>query len=258
MRYLKLFEAFDESDEGVDDPMSWTKYFEILSIKYSVGGDDFRLIEPGHPEFDDCVQDCVESEFRKDEIEIYSVRRKEDGEVFTIGQPVYNVSFDIKNFGVVDKLWPSFFQMRADIGRGGFPLNHLFFMSSTIVDLKNKGINKYYAMDINESHASDSYEINQVQFYDLIKRYQSLTPTQGEFEAIKSEAEKLELGTVVFDDLNTAGTRSISILSNYQHIIIWKLEDEWWAVYNSWPMNNEAHFKCDQLSEVLDLLKHLD
>jgi hypothetical protein len=233
--------------------MSWSKYFEILSIKYSVGDDDFRLIEPGHPEFDDCVQDCVESEFRKDEIEIYSVRRKEDGEVFTVGQPVYNVSFNIKNFGVVDKLWPSFDQMRADIGRGGFPLNHLFFMSSTIINLKDKGINKYYAMDINEAHASD-YEIGQDQWYDLIKKFQSSTPTKFEFDLIKSVVEERNIGTIQEDAPNLAGTKSITISKN---IIIWKLEDDWWSIYVSRP-GKDSYFKCDQIDEVLDLLKNLD
>lgn len=251
MKWIKLFEAFDEFDEGIDDKMAWTKYFDILSIKYSVGGDDFRLITPEHPEFDDCVQDCVENEFHKDPIEIYSVRRKEDGEVFTLGQPIYNVSHNIKSFGIADKFWPSFFQMRVDIGSSGFPLNHKFFMSSTILDLKKKGINKYYAMDINESH-----KIDVVEWYDLIKKYPSLTPSNWEFEQIKEITQDLKV-SIHMDDPNMAGTRSITILTPYKHIIIWKLEDDYWTIYTTSSAEGETHWVCDQFDEVLDLIKQL-
>lgn len=249
MRYLKLFEAFDEFDEGIDDKMAWTKYFEVLSIKYSVGGDDFRLIEPGHPEFNDCIKDCVESEWKEDEIEIYSVRRKEDGEIFTLGQPVYNVAHNIKSFGIADKFWPSFFQMRVDIGNGGFPLNHLFFMSSTIVDLKKRGINKYYAMDINESK-----KVNVADWYDLIKKYKSLTPSKWELSQIESLADQYKVSTTL-DGENMAGTRSVTILSPNKHIVIWKLDDDYWTIYVSRMPDKsmsghgaESHYICDWMS----------
>ena len=255
MKHLKLFEAFDEWTE---DRMAWTKYFDILSIKYSVGGDDFRLIEPGHPEFDDCVQDCVESEWRKDEIEIYSVRRKEDGEIFTLGQPVFNVSLDIKNFGIADKFWPSFSQMRVDIGNGGFPLNHKFFMSSTILDLKKRGLNKYYAMDINESKKIDIGD-----WLDLIKKYPSTTPSKYEFDKFKSLADQYNV-SCQFDEKNMANTRSISIMTPENHIVIWKLEDEYWTVYVSRKPNKsmtgvaaESHYMCDGFDETIELIKSL-
>jgi hypothetical protein len=250
MRHIKLFEAFDEFDEGIDDKMAWTKYFDILSIKYSVGGDDYRLITPDHPEFDDCVQDCVENEFHKDPIEIYSVRRKEDGEIFTLGQPIYNVSHNIKSFGIAYKFWPSFFQMRVDIGNGGFPLNHKFFMSSTIVDLKKKGINKYYAMDINESKKIDMGD-----WLDLIKKYPSTTPNKYEFDKFKSLSDQYNV-TCQFDEKNMANTRSISIMTPEKHIIIWKLEDEYWTVYTTQP-RLESHYMCDGFDETLELVKNI-
>jgi hypothetical protein len=247
MKYLKLFESFEDTE----DKMAWQEFFEILSFRYYVGGDQFRLIEPGHPEFNDCIQDCVESEWRKDEIEINSVRRKEDGEIFTLGKPVFNVSLDIKLFGNIDKLWPSFYQMRADIGNGGFPLNHNFFKSET--SLTPELVKKYGG--IRESKSN--YEITQDQWYDLIKRFQTLTPTKTEFDLIKSIVEERNIGTMQEDEPNLAGTKSITILSRTKNIVIWKLEDDWWSIYVSRPGNGELYLKCDQLEEVLDLLKNL-
>lgn len=260
MKHIKLFESYN--DELDDDKMAWTKHFDILSIKYSVGGDDFRLITPDHPEFNDCIQDCVESEWRKDEIEIYSVRRKQDGEIFTLGQPVYNVSLDIKNFGIADKFWPSFSQIRVDIGNGGFPLNHLFFKSSTILDMIKKGIvtsisdmPTFNEGVIQLGDTPKKLEIGD--WLDVIKKYQSLTPNTSEINTIKSVAIECGANKLTLDDTNVAGTRSISIITEKIHVIIWKLEDEYWTVYTSSPPNIETRWLCDQMDELIQLLKNL-
>lgn len=125
MKNIKLFEDFNDMDK-----YSWKDYFDILLIKYSVGKGQYRLIGPDHPEFEDCVEDCIESESNKDDIEIYSVKRKNDNEIFTLGGILYSSTFD-STFGIeITKLWPSFDQIRADFGNGGVPLNHTFFKSS--------------------------------------------------------------------------------------------------------------------------------
>jgi hypothetical protein len=122
MKYIRRF------NENIYEKFLWTKEFEIMSIKY----DDWKVLTPGHPEFEDCVKDCVKSIYNEDIIEIKSVKRLEDGEVFTVGDMLYmnyitdeGENIGGKEMGVLTKIWPSFEQMRGDIGRMGIVLNHL-------------------------------------------------------------------------------------------------------------------------------------
>lgn len=120
MKYLKRF------TESIDEKMEWSKYFKILSIKY----DDWKILKPGHIEFDECVQDCIDNIYTKDPIEINSVQRISDGEIFTLGDMIASVlptnakDKHISKYGKITKIWPSFDQMRADIDRLGLVLNH--------------------------------------------------------------------------------------------------------------------------------------
>lgn len=123
--------SFNESIE--EDKYEWQKNFEILSFKYSFFDDDFRIIDKSHPEYDDCVKDCVDASYRKDIVSINSVKRIKDGEVFTLGDYVENK--EIKNLnlnifldeciGPITKIWPSLDQMRIDIDKLGMVLNNL-------------------------------------------------------------------------------------------------------------------------------------
>lgn len=125
MKYLRRF------NESVDEKMEWTKHFKILSIKY----DDWKILKPGHIEFDECVKDCVENTYTKDPIEINSVQRISDGEIFTLGDMVSSIlstntkDNHISKYGRITKIWPSYKQMRAIIlgGNGtiGLSLNNL-------------------------------------------------------------------------------------------------------------------------------------
>ncbi len=73
--------------------------------------------------FNEYLNNCIKNTFKKDIIEIYSVKRLSDSEIFTIGD---DILMDTREAGVLDKIWPSFYQMRGDIGRMGIVLNHDF------------------------------------------------------------------------------------------------------------------------------------
>ncbi len=126
MKYLKRF------NENKGDDYLWEKEFKILSIKYG----DLKILSPDHSEFNDCVQDCIEHLYHEDVIEINSVQRLVDGEIFTLGDMLYmNYITDNgelvggNNVGIITKIWPSFDQMRADCGRMGVVLNHTYLVS---------------------------------------------------------------------------------------------------------------------------------
>lgn len=144
MKYLSPFKVFEGKkvtcecgwgwnlEEGGKDPytchkcgqinekMEWTKFFKILSFKYSFFKDDYRIVTEKDPEFNDCIYDCVLYAEKKDVIEIYSVKRLSDGEIFTIGDQLL---IDGEDYAIIDKIWPSFDRMRADSGRLGIVLH---------------------------------------------------------------------------------------------------------------------------------------
>jgi len=134
---LRKKKATDPKD--VRNPrMEWAKYWEIISFKYEFFKDDYRLIDKSHPEFEDCISDCVDNTYKEDPIKIHSVRRLKDGEIFTIGdvlcdRPLFD---DDKPhiYGKIDKIWPSFDQMRADMGRLGSNLNNDFLCVVKVVE----------------------------------------------------------------------------------------------------------------------------
>ena len=122
MEHLRRF------NENIDVSFLWKKEFEVLSIKY----DDWKILKQGHSEFEDCVNDCVNNTHKEDIVEINSVKRIKDGEIFTLGDMLYmnyvspsGQVFGGKEMGILTKIWPSFEQMRGDIGRMGIVLNHL-------------------------------------------------------------------------------------------------------------------------------------
>lgn len=149
MKYLSSFKIFEgkkvtcecgwewDLEEGGKDPytchkcgqvnekMEWTKFFKILSFFEN----DYRIITEKDPEFNDCVYDCIISKYKKDIVEIYSVKRLSDGEIFTVGDQLL---LDGEDYVKIDKIWPSFDQMRADSGRLGLVLNKKFFTSMKI------------------------------------------------------------------------------------------------------------------------------
>ncbi len=103
---------------------------DILSFRYKFSDDDYRLIDKKDPEFDDCLKDCIKSKWKEDIVEIHSVKRKSDNEVFTIGDRIYLEGYssnqtkihlqDIRPLnGTITKIWTSFDQIRVDIGRLG-------------------------------------------------------------------------------------------------------------------------------------------
>lgn len=117
---MKHIRKFNESSSR-DEKMEWSEFFEILSFLYID-----KIIKPGHPEFEDCLKDCLESLWREDSIQINSVRRFSDGEIFTLGDTItldHGFGLDDNHKQVISKIWPSFDQMRADCGRSGIVLN---------------------------------------------------------------------------------------------------------------------------------------
>lgn len=160
MKYLSSFKVFEGKkvtcecgwewnlEEGGKDPytchkcgqvnekMEWTKFFKILSFKYIFFEDDYRIITDKDPEFNDCIYDCVLSVYNKDVVEIHSVKRLSDGEIFTVGDQLlldngagpgqHGPSLPRLKDEKVGKIWPSFDQMRADINGLGLLLNHDF------------------------------------------------------------------------------------------------------------------------------------
>jgi hypothetical protein len=157
MKYLSSFKIFEGKkvtcecgwewnlEEGGKDPytchkcgkvnekMEWTKFFKILSFKYSFFENDYRIITEKDPEFNDCIYDCILSKYEKDIVEIYSIKRLSDGEIFTVGDQLLLGGED---YAKIDKIWPSFEQMRADSGRLGLVLNNKFL---TVKKNKQKG-----------------------------------------------------------------------------------------------------------------------
>jgi len=123
MKHIKLFnESFFDNEK-----MEWQKNWEIVSFRYKFFKDDYKIITKSDPEFKDCLEDCLESEWREDIVEIYSVKRKSDGEIFTIGDELFD---GYKRYGEnleISKIWTSFEQMRADLGNGGGIVLHDFF-----------------------------------------------------------------------------------------------------------------------------------
>jgi hypothetical protein len=121
MKYLKHYKIFEESEP--DDKMEFLRYFDILSIK---DGDD--IVDPTARLISICVDNGDRTE--DDNIEIYSVKRKADGEIFTVGDNL-GLSFPgngVKPFENILKIWPSFNQIRYDSNGGGCPLNHFFIV----------------------------------------------------------------------------------------------------------------------------------
>ncbi len=114
---MKHLKKFNESSLR-DEKMEWNEFFEILSFLYID-----KVINPDHPEFEDCLEDCIETKWKKDVIQINSVRRYSDGEIFTLGDTIVLDGDDGIHKMKIDKIWPSFDQMRADSGRSGIVLN---------------------------------------------------------------------------------------------------------------------------------------
>lgn len=145
MKYLSSFKIFEgkkvtcecgwewDLEEGGKDPytchkcgqvnekMEWTKFFKILSFKYSFFEDDYRIITEKDPEFNDCIYDCIISKYKKDIVEIYSVKRLSDGEIFTVGDQLLldprllATVAPGEDYVKIDKIWPSFDQMRVGL-----------------------------------------------------------------------------------------------------------------------------------------------
>lgn len=121
MKYIKNY---------YDSEKEWMKYFKILSFKYKIY-DDWKIINPDHPEFNGCIEDCIENSYTDELVRIFSVERISDGEVFTLGEKVCSVGFGKSSttYGSIDRIWPSFDQMRCDVGNMGMVLNNDFIRS---------------------------------------------------------------------------------------------------------------------------------
>lgn len=129
MKYIKTFEAKSRD--------SWKSKFEILSLKYTHFEDDFRIVQKGDSLFHELISDFDESSYKKDVIEVNSVKRISDGEIFTLGGILYDNPYEFDDdmraegdnefiYGVITKLWASHDQFRADIGRMGSNLCNMF------------------------------------------------------------------------------------------------------------------------------------
>lgn len=107
----------------IHEKMKWSKFFKIISFKYSFFENDYKIIDDKDPEFNYYIYDCIMSKYNKDKVEINSVKRLLDNEVFTVGDQLL---IDGDDYVKIDKIWPSFDQMRADSGRLGIILNRDF------------------------------------------------------------------------------------------------------------------------------------
>jgi hypothetical protein len=130
MWYIKTFESHSSKDD-------WKSKFEILSLKYSHFEDDFRIINKDDDLFDELMSDFDNSSHKKDVIEINSVLRISDGEVFTLGGILYDNPYEGDEqmrvegteefvYGKITKLWTSRDQFRADVGNMGSNLCNMF------------------------------------------------------------------------------------------------------------------------------------
>lgn len=121
----KMFPTYrGKINESSNEENEWRKYFQILSVKY----DNWKILTPDHIEFNDCIEDCIENAYQEDIIEIQSVKRISDGEIFSLGDTIIDsTGTSDPSFGKITKIWPSFNQMRADIGRIGIVLNNYYF-----------------------------------------------------------------------------------------------------------------------------------
>jgi hypothetical protein len=62
------------------------------------------------------------SKYSEKDWDVLSVKRTSDGEVFSVGDLI-GLKPDNKEVGRIDRIWPSFEQMRIDIGNLGLVLN---------------------------------------------------------------------------------------------------------------------------------------
>lgn len=118
MKHLKTFEAYVLNGKKIEykEDREFEKFFEILLIKYN--GD---IINKDDSRWEESLDVCMRNEHKAGPIEIYSVRRISDDTTWSLGDDVY-FKFDDKYVGKIDKLYPSFWQMRIGIGRTGFPI----------------------------------------------------------------------------------------------------------------------------------------
>ncbi len=101
---------------------NYPKGFEILEFLYN----DDIIIRPGHIEYEDCIKDCLKSEFRDDVVTINKVKRLSDGAQFKVGEIIKDTHGHI--IGRISKIWILGDQVRADIGNLGLVLNNDFLV----------------------------------------------------------------------------------------------------------------------------------
>jgi len=62
------------------------------------------------------------SKYSEEDWDVLSVKRLSDGEIFSVGDLI-GLNPDNKEVGKIDRIWPSFEQMRIDVGNLGLVLN---------------------------------------------------------------------------------------------------------------------------------------
>jgi len=90
----------------------WEKYYEVLSLV-----NNNEILTKEDSKFPFLLAFCVRNIYNDNTTYIKSVKRLKDGRIFSIGENL--TDYTGHDCGVIDKIWPSFGQMRYDIGNGG-------------------------------------------------------------------------------------------------------------------------------------------
>jgi hypothetical protein len=94
---------------------NWEKSYEVIKI-----ANNGEFITKENSKFPYLLEFCVDNLHHENSTEIHSVKRLKDDKIFTLGDNLIDMLGH--DFGKITKFWPSFEQLRVDIGRGGYHL----------------------------------------------------------------------------------------------------------------------------------------